>query len=61
VKRWKPGKMTRKVNSDFKGAVLLIMHENVAAIREICTRAASWVTKTPFQNKSQPDKKAQKK
>jgi hypothetical protein len=39
--------MTRKVNPDLKGAVLLIMHENLAAIREICTRAMTLVTKPP--------------
>jgi len=44
--------MARKVYPDFKGAVLLIMQENLAAIRQIRNRAANLVTKSSIQNKS---------
>ena len=55
-KRWKSRKMTRKVNPNVKGAVLLIMQENLAAIREICAHAVQLVSKFPKwpkQSKSQ--------
>ena len=55
-KRRNSSKMTRKVNPNVKGAVLLIMQENFAAIREICAHTAHLISKFPKwpkQSKSQ--------
>lgn len=43
--------MTKKVNSDIKAAVSLIIQENLTAVREICTHAAHFVSKSPKGSK----------
>ena len=42
--------MTKKVNSDLKGAVSLIINENLSALRDVFTNISRSVSKSASQN-----------
>ncbi len=44
--------MTRKVNSDIKAAVLLIINENHAALKDASTNVAHFISKSVFRNRA---------
>lgn len=50
--------MTKKVNSNLKAAVSLIISENQAALKDISTNVAGFISKSVFRN--QPQKKPKK-
>ena len=52
--------MTKKVNSDIKAAVSLIIQENLTAVRDICTHAANFVSKSPKWSKQSKSQKKTK-
>ncbi len=45
-------KMTRKVNADVKAVILLIINEDLSALRDILTNVAHFVSKSVFQNQN---------